>query len=59
MSQEREPTRTVAVRLNDADYNRLAALRATFPGNTTTEALRWLLTSPEVDEVIRRRVRGE
>lgn len=50
---------TIAFRLNDQDLLLADSLRATFDPPTYSQAMRWILMSPEGRELIAKRVRGE
>jgi len=59
VSRVRPMHRMVSFRVDDLDFIRLTALKATFPDPTMRSAFLWLLTQPEVQRLIRQRLEAE
>ena len=52
-------THNLSFRVTAAEMGKLQALRATFADQEWGVALRWLITQPEVQDLISRRAHGE
>lgn len=58
MRDYKEPTaKTISFRLPTSMYVTLLALTETFEHRSWAEAMRWIVTLPEVQEAVRQRVR--